>query len=78
VKDVRDTFEHVDERIQQDRIAEGQPIMLSVGGEGDRAVIGADEVTFTDVARTLRKLHEIGRLLFDNERDRPASNEGFR
>jgi hypothetical protein len=73
VKDVRDTFEHVDERIQQGLIADGQPIMLSIGGDGDRAVIGADEVTFADVARTLRKLHEIGRLLFDSGHDRPAS-----
>jgi hypothetical protein len=64
--DVRNTFEHMEERIRDDEIAEGQPIMLSVGGAGDRAVVGADVVLFVDVARTLRKLHEIGTLLFDN------------
>jgi hypothetical protein len=67
LRPVRNTFEHIDERIQKDRIAEGQPIMLSVGGDGDRAVIGTDEVKFTDVAETLRRLHEIGKLLFENE-----------
>ena len=46
--------------------------MLSIGEEGDRAVIGAYEVLFTDVARTLRKLHEVGKHLFDNEQVRAA------
>jgi hypothetical protein len=67
VPDVRDTFEHVDERIQKGEIAEGQPVMLWIGESGDRAVIGSDEVLFIDVARTLRRLHEIGVLLFENK-----------
>ncbi len=50
--------------------------MLSIGGDGDRAVIGTDEILFTDVARTLRKLHEIGKQLFDNEQVRAASVGG--
>jgi hypothetical protein len=66
LRDVRDTFEHMDERIRHDEIAEGQPIMLSVADDGERAVVGADEVLFIDVARTLRKLHEIGKMLFDS------------
>ena len=40
--------------------------MITIGGVGDRAVIGAYEVQFIDVARTLRKLHKIGKLLFEN------------
>ena len=69
---VRNAVEHIEELIQKDEIAEGQPIMLSIGEEGDRAVIGAYEVLFTDVARTLQKLHEVGKHLFDNEQVRAA------
>jgi hypothetical protein len=73
--DVRNTFEHMDEQIRDDRIADGQPIMLSVGGDGDRAVIGEDEVSFKDVAVTLRKLHEIGKLLFESRPSDAAAGE---
>lgn len=62
---VRNAFEHVEERIQEDKIVEGQPVMLSISPDGERAVIGNDEVQFADVARTLRKLHELGKLLFE-------------
>jgi hypothetical protein len=66
VPDVRNLFEHMDKEIRADPVVEGEPIMLCVGGEGDRAVIGRHEVGFKDVAQTLRKLHEIGKLLFEN------------
>lgn len=66
---LRNAFEHVDELIQRGELAEGQPVMLSIGDDGDRAVIGAYEVEFVDVARTLRKLHEIGTLLFEPKKD---------
>ena len=62
--DVRNTFEHMDEQIRDDKITDGQPVMLSIGEDGDRAIIGSHELLFTDVATTLRKLHKIGQQLF--------------
>ncbi len=63
---MRNLFEHMDKEIRGDKVLEGEPIMLCVGVDGDRAVIGRCEVGFKDVAQTLRQLHEIGKMLFEN------------
>jgi hypothetical protein len=65
VRKVRDLVEHIDEDIQNDKIRQGQPDTLSIGSNGDRALIGAHELRFVDVVGALRELHRIGRLLFN-------------
>jgi hypothetical protein len=75
VPGVRNMFEHMDKEISGDNVRDGKPIMLWIGGDGDRAEIGELEIEFTDVARTLRKLHEIGTLLFKTKTSSgPAGN----
>jgi hypothetical protein len=68
---LRNAVEHIEELIQRDEIAEGKPVMLAIGEGGDRAVIGAYEVQFTDIATTLNKLHEIGEFLFKTNKHAP-------
>jgi hypothetical protein len=38
------------------KIVEGQRVMLSISPDGERAVVGIDDVQFADVAGTLRLL----------------------
>jgi hypothetical protein len=59
VPDIRNAIEHMDEIIRKDELAEGQPVMLGIGGEGDTAVIAGYHVRFGDLALTLRRLHEV-------------------
>jgi hypothetical protein len=47
--------------------------MLSIGKDWDRAIIGGHELLFSDVARTLRKLHEIGQQLFIDRESETAA-----
>jgi len=61
---LRNAFEHIDELIQKDEIAEEQPVMLSITDDGESAVLGEYTVPFADVATTLRRLHELGVTLF--------------
>jgi hypothetical protein len=59
VTDVRDTVEHMDERIQKGAIAPGKPIMLTCSQEGDKILVSNSEMKFTDLAMLLEKMHEI-------------------
>jgi len=59
VKTVRDTVEHMDERIRKDEIAPGKPIMLTVSQEGDGILVSDREMKFKDLAMVLEKMHEI-------------------
>ena len=59
VKTIRDTVEHMDERIQEDKIAPGKPIMLTVSQEGDGLLVSDCEMKFKDLAMVLEKMHEI-------------------
>jgi hypothetical protein len=61
---LRNAIEHVDELIQHGEVGEGRPVMIAVNADGDGMIVGYHELRFTDVARALRYLHEIGMLLF--------------
>ncbi len=54
--DVRNTFEHIDGSIFKGEIGEGEPVMLSISEDGERAVIGPYAIQFVDVARSIRRL----------------------
>lgn len=66
VKDVRDTIEHMDERIHKDQLGEDKPIVLKLSDQGDRVEIGDTYITFNDLAQTIRKLHEIAARLLEH------------
>lgn len=63
---MRNALEHMDERIQRDEVAPGQPVMLGLADSEDRAVVADTELLFDDVAIALRKLHAIGQALFES------------
>jgi len=69
LRDFRNIIEHIDEEIQKDKILKDQPVMLSISKDGEQAIIGNLQIRFNDVAMTLRKLHKIGILLFEANKD---------
>ena len=63
IPDIRNAAEHMDEIIQRDELQVGQPVMLAIGGDGDKAILGPYEVRFDHVAMTIRRLHNVARIL---------------
>ena len=61
--DLRDTFEHMDERIQKDEIGTNEAIMIKLGGRDDRVEIGPHQITFSELAGIISKLHELASYL---------------
>ncbi len=69
--DLRDAFEHMDERIQRDEIGNDEAIMVKLGGSDDRVEIGPFQVTFLELAGIIFKLHELASyLVFISDRDK--------
>jgi len=66
IPDIRNAIEHMDEKIRGDEIVEGQPVMLSVGDDGDKATIASYHIKFNDLATTLRKLHAVAKQLLES------------
>jgi hypothetical protein len=65
IPDIRDAAEHMDEHIRDDKLQEGQLVALSIGSDGDRAVLEGYEIGFQDLAFALRRLHDVARALLD-------------
>ena len=61
--DLRDAFEHMDERIQRDEIGYDEAIMIKLGSSDDRVEIGPYQVTFLELSGIIKKLHEIASYL---------------
>lgn len=57
LEDVRNAIEHIDDYLAKGEITEGQAIALMIGEVGDRASIAGEEILFSDLASTIRKLH---------------------
>ena len=69
--DLRDTFEHMDERIQKDEIGANEAIMVKLGGSDDRIEIGPHQITFLELAGIISKLHELASyLVFTSDTDK--------
>jgi hypothetical protein len=70
--DLRNTFEHIDKRIQYDKIGVNESIMVNLGGDADRIEIGSHQLTFLELAGIISKLHELASYLIfvsDGNRD---------
>lgn len=65
IPDIRNSAEHMEKIIQKDEIQEGQPVMLSIGGDGDRAVLARHEIRFNELATAIRRLHEVALDILD-------------
>ena len=60
---LRDSIEHMDERIADGGIAEGAPVMLRIHPDGDSLAIGARRLRFVDLALLLRRLYGLSQSL---------------
>jgi len=56
---IRNAVEHMDELIQKDEIALGQPIMLALSKNDDGVVVSNYEIKFKELAMVLEKMYEI-------------------
>lgn len=65
IPDIRNSAEHMEGDIEGD-LEEGQPVMLSIGGSGEKAVLAGHEIMFSDVAAAIRALHKIALDLFED------------
>ena len=61
--DIRDTVEHLDERIQKDEIGPKESIMLSVTDDQRGAEIAGTTISFAELERIIRRLHEVGKRM---------------
>ncbi len=66
IPNIRNAAEHMECDIREDKITD-KPVMLSIGGMGDKAVLGEYEIKFTEVATALRGLHQIACDLFKSK-----------
>lgn len=75
--ELRDTFEHMDERIQRDEIGTNEAIMVKLGGSDDRVEIGPHQITFLELAGIISKLHELASyLVFISDTDKDNVQTG--
>ena len=56
---VRNTVEHMDERIRRDEIGEDEPVMLKVMESQDGVMIGGQTLRFSTLSSLIRKLHSL-------------------
>jgi hypothetical protein len=63
--DVRDVIEHMDERVQQDRIGDKESVMLAISTDRDTVTIGGDALDLVRLSETLRRLHHVGITLLE-------------
>lgn len=61
--DIRDTAEHLDDRIREGEVAVGSPIMLTINKTEDGIVVADYEIKFKDLALVLEKMNEIGQYV---------------
>ena len=63
IVDVRDTIEHMDERIQNDIIQTSEPVMLKISDTQDGIMIAAHSLKFSVLSTLIKKLHELGQSM---------------
>lgn len=61
--DVRDTVEHMDERIQKDVIQENEPVMLTITDSQDGIMIGGQSLKFSTLSTLIKQLHALGQSM---------------
>ena len=61
--DVRNTIEHMDERIQNDIIQENEPVMLKITDTQDGIMIAGQSLKFSTLSTLIRKLHALGQSI---------------
>lgn len=58
---VRDAIEHMDERIQNSKIADNEPVMIKLIDSQDGIVLCCEVLKFNSLSSLLKKLHELSK-----------------
>ncbi len=61
---VRDTIEHIDEKIQKDEIGDNEPVMLKLGGDSDQIEIGNYVLKLHTLVSLIKNLHNFAKEMF--------------
>jgi len=61
--DVRDTIEHMDERIRDDLIQENEPVMMKITDTQDGIMIAGHSLKFSNLSTLIKKLHVLGQSM---------------
>ena len=61
--DVRNTVEHIDDKIQKDIIQEKEPVMLKISDAQDGVMIAGQSLKFSTLSDLLKKLHTLGQSM---------------
>ncbi len=61
IVDVRNTLEHMDERIQNDVIQENESVILKISDTQDGIMISSHAMKFSVLSALIKKLHDIGK-----------------
>jgi hypothetical protein len=63
IVDVRNTVEHIDEKIQNDAIQDNEPVMLKVADSQDGIIIGGQSLKFSTLSALIKQLHALGQSM---------------
>ncbi len=63
IRKIRNTVEHLDEKIQKDEHGEGEPVMLFLAEDEKSMVIGKLNLRFCDLESVIRNFYNIGKYL---------------
>jgi len=74
--EIRDAIEHMEELIQKDKIAPGEPVMATVSEDGDAIVVSKYQMKFKDLAMVLKEMHEIAFYVLTIKKMEPIDLSG--
>jgi len=65
IKNIRDTIEHLNEKIQNDECSKGEPVMLSIAEDEKSIVLCKQNFRFCDLELVIRSFYDIGKYLIE-------------
>jgi hypothetical protein len=68
IREIRNTVEHLDKRIQKDELHKGKPIMLSLSDDEKGMIIHNSLLKFSDLEHVIRNFYTIGKHLVKSYR----------
>ena len=66
----------MEERIQSDKIAPGEPVMATVSEDGDAVLVSKYQIKFKDLAMILERMHEIAFYVLTIKKMEPIGLSG--
>lgn len=65
---IRNTIEHLDERIQKGDIVTGSPVMITINKNEDGINISNHEIKFNELSGVLEKIHSMAPYILTNKK----------